>query len=163
MPPMPMRVATKLPEPPGGTRLEPGKMASIKNSRRERFAVLLAEGNTAIAAYAAAGYRPDRGAAARMSAKVSKRVEEILALAAARAGVTIESIGAQLDEAYDLAKQRGQPNAMVSSALGKARVYGLLNEHGSVTTNVMVNNIAIRAIVRVIIDPAAKPQLIDHK
>lgn len=59
-------------------------MPVLKNQRHERFCQEVAKGSTAIDAYKAAGYKPDRGAATRLSAKVSHRVSEILIAAGNR-------------------------------------------------------------------------------
>lgn len=54
-------------------------MPVLKNARHEKFAQALASGKTADASYKLAGYKPDRGAATRLSAKVSikDRVREL--------------------------------------------------------------------------------------
>ncbi len=54
-------------------------MPVLSNPKHERFAQERAKGATADAAYQKAGYKPDRGAASRMSAKVSiqARIEEL--------------------------------------------------------------------------------------
>jgi len=73
-------------------------MGELQNPRHERFAQELAAGNTADAAYEAAGYRKHRGNAARLSAneRVKDRVREIQAVDAERAAVTVQSL---IDEA----------------------------------------------------------------
>ena len=63
-------------------------MPVLANSRHERFARLLASGKTATAAYVEAGYKPDDGAASRLSGKVKIRVAELLAFAGERVEVT---------------------------------------------------------------------------
>lgn len=52
---------------------------SLKNTKHELFALNLAKGMTADAAYEAAGYKPSRAAASRLSTKVNirERVEEL--------------------------------------------------------------------------------------
>ena len=54
-------------------------MPVLKNARHERFAQALAQGKSAIEAYATAGFKPNRSHASRLVAKgnVRKRVEEI--------------------------------------------------------------------------------------
>ena len=73
-------------------------MAVLPNPRHERFAQEIAKGKSAEAAYAAAGYKRDRGAASRLSAKVNiqARVAELLERGAAKAEVTVEKIVAEL-------------------------------------------------------------------
>jgi len=55
-------------------------MPVLKNARHERFAVALAAGKAQGAAYAEAGYKPDDGAASRLSGnvKIQERVAELL-------------------------------------------------------------------------------------
>lgn len=45
-----------------------------------------------------------------------------------RANVSIETIADELNAAYALARDIGQPAAMVSASLGKAKLYGLIVE-----------------------------------
>lgn len=73
-------------------------MPVLDNAKHELFAQELAKGRTATEAYAAAGYRGDRTAASRLSTNVNiqARVREILDAAAARTGVTVEAILAEL-------------------------------------------------------------------
>src|SRR6187549_1328244 len=61
-------------------------MAALKNARHERFAQLVAGGQTADAAYAEAGYQPNRHNAAALAREqhISTRVAEILDRAATR-------------------------------------------------------------------------------
>lgn len=65
-------------------------MATLGNARHERFAQNLAKGMTADEAYAEAGFRENRGNAARLKANesVAARVEELLAAAADKAAIT---------------------------------------------------------------------------
>lgn len=66
----------------------------LKNARHERFAQELAKGKSKFAAYEKAGYKPDRGAAVRLSANVSiaKRIAELKAGAAKRTEITVAGI-----------------------------------------------------------------------
>jgi phage terminase small subunit len=70
----------------------------LKNARHERFAQALAKGETADAAYAMAGFSPNRGNATRLNANESvvARVAEILGKAADKAGVTQEMVMREL-------------------------------------------------------------------
>lgn len=70
----------------------------LKNARHERFAQELAKGKSQVDAYAAAGYKPDRGAATRLSAKVSvaERARELKARAAERTVITVENLTERL-------------------------------------------------------------------
>jgi len=102
----------------------------LKNARQERFAQELAKGRSQVDAYQAAGYKPDRGAATRLSANVSvaARVEELKGRAADKAAITVADIARQLDDDRAFAKACNSPAAMVSATLGKAKVLGLIKE-----------------------------------
>jgi len=73
-------------------------MASLKNKRWEIFAQQVAKGSTAGDAYAKAGYKPNPKNADRLKKTevVSLRIEELSAIGAQKAGVTIERIMAEL-------------------------------------------------------------------
>lgn len=73
-------------------------MPALENPRHERFAQALAKGETADAAYVAAGYEENRGNAARLKANesIERRVAEILDRAATRAEITVASISERL-------------------------------------------------------------------
>jgi phage terminase small subunit len=88
-------------------------MPALANSRHEAFAQALARGLSIAAAYAEAGYKPNRGNAhtlLKQNKCISKRVEEIqaeqlaihqqaAAEAAADAKVTLESLIAEAEAA----------------------------------------------------------------
>lgn len=103
-------------------------MPALANPKHERFAQELAKGATQDAAYTLAGYKADRGAASRLSAKVNikTRVAELQERAAIKVETTVEDIARQLDEDRALAISLGQPSAAVSATLGKAKVLGLI-------------------------------------
>lgn len=73
-------------------------MPILSNSKHERFAQELAKGSSASAAYVEAGYAKSDSNASRLSGneKVWSRVDELLGEGAAKAGVTIERIVAEL-------------------------------------------------------------------
>lgn len=70
----------------------------LSNARHERYAQELAKGKSQLDAYEAAGYKPDRGAATRLSANVSvsARVAELKEKSAERTIVTVEGITQRL-------------------------------------------------------------------
>jgi phage terminase small subunit len=111
--------------------LRPGSMGELTNPRYERFAQELAAGNTANAAYEAAGYQKHRGNAARLSANesIKNRVREIQAVGAEYAAVTVQSL---IDEAEQARiKAMESPNgaaAAVSAITAKAKLAGLWQE-----------------------------------
>lgn len=102
----------------------------LKNARHERFAQELAKGRSQLKSYTLAGYKPDDGAAARLSGnvRVQERVAELKSRAAEKAIVTVADIAKQLDQDRAFAKKCAAPAAMVSATLGKAKVLGLIVE-----------------------------------
>jgi phage terminase small subunit len=99
---------------------------ALPNPRHEKFAQGLAEGKSAINAYELAGYKPDRGAASRLSANVSirTRVARLQERGAERAAVTLQSL---IDEAAQIqakALADGQYSAAVAALTAKAKLSG---------------------------------------
>jgi hypothetical protein len=118
-------------------------MPALANSRHEAFAQALARGLSTAAAYAEAGYKPNRGNAhtlLKQNECISKRVEEIqaeqlaihqqaTAQAAANAQVTIESLIAEVDAARIKAmSEKGGAAAAVSALIAKAKLAGMWRE-----------------------------------
>ena len=114
-------------------------MGPLQNSRHERFAQSLVAGMSKQAAYFSAGYKPDRGAASRLSANVSilARVEELQESAAEEAQITVQSLTIELECARKFALEKGQISAAVSASLAKARINGFLgsNPSGAIGTS----------------------------
>jgi len=75
-------------------------MPTLPNQRHEAFAQALAGGTSASEAYRRAGYRPDRAAASRLSAKVyiKTRVSELQGITAERVVVDRQWVLARLIE-----------------------------------------------------------------
>ena len=73
-------------------------MPILSNPKHERFALEIAQGKSASAAYVAAGYSKNDSNACRLNGneKVRARVEELMQAGAEKAGVTIERIVAEL-------------------------------------------------------------------
>jgi phage terminase small subunit len=73
-------------------------MPVLDNARHERFAQELAKGASQVAAYEAAGYKPNESHASRLVAngKIADRVSEILAAGAERAEITREMVVREL-------------------------------------------------------------------
>jgi len=73
-------------------------MPVLKNPRHELFAQELATGKTADDAYASAGFKPNRGNAARLNANesIQKRVAEILERGAAKAETSVAHVLSEL-------------------------------------------------------------------
>jgi phage terminase small subunit len=80
-------------------------MPVLRNARHERFAQELASGKSSVAAYVAAGFKPNRGNAVTLKNKpiISKRVAEILA-------------------ARETSEQKALQRAIERSAITKERV-----------------------------------------
>lgn len=102
----------------------------LKDSRREAFARLLAEGQSVVDAHEKAGFKRHRQNAYRLvkNPDVAARVQWLKEQAAIRTGNTIEDITDQLDEAYKLAFGKLNPSAMVAASMGKAKLLGLIIE-----------------------------------
>lgn len=69
-------------------------MPVLKNQRHERFAQLVAQGNSQIEAYKKAGYKDDRAGASRLTAKdnIQTRINELLLAASQRVTVSIADV-----------------------------------------------------------------------
>lgn len=102
----------------------------LKNTRHERFAQERSKGKSVDAAYVAAGFKPNRGNAARLNANesIAARLAELQEKVAEKAVITAADIVRQLDEDREFAKQCKSPSAAVSASLGKAKVLGLIKE-----------------------------------
>jgi len=123
-------------------------MPVLKNSRHEKFAQELAKGKTAIDAYGEAGYKPDRGAATRLSANVSirDRVAELQSKTAKKVEITVDSLAAELEEARSLALAEKQTSAAVSATMGKAKLFGLGSENRKITGTIQVVQITAKQL-----------------
>jgi hypothetical protein len=100
----------------------------LKNHKHELFAQSLAKGETATKAYEIAGFKPSRKNASRLRAKedIAGRVGEIQSVAAQSAEITLAGVLRELDQAIEIARTKGQANAMVSAASLRSRLGGLL-------------------------------------
>ena len=109
-------------------------MPVLPNQRHEKFAQLLAEGKSAAEAYVLAGYRANRHNAARLKSfePVRQRLLEIQTAGANRAEITLAGVLSELDQAIEIAKAKGQPNALVNAAQLRAKLGGLLVEKAQV-------------------------------
>lgn len=103
-------------------------MPILKNERHELFAQQLAQGKSATEAYEIAGFKPSRKNASRLRAKedIAGRVGEIQSVAAQSAEITLAGVLRELDQAIEIARTKGQANAMVSAASLRSRLGGLL-------------------------------------
>ena len=101
-------------------------MNPLRNSKHERFAQELAEGNSISEAYKVAGYKPNRSHASRLVAKgnIKGRVAELQDAAAAETQVTVESL---INEAADIqrrATKARQYSAAIAALIAKAKLAG---------------------------------------
>ena len=117
-------------------------MAAIDNRKHELFAQALAKGMTQVEAYQDAGYKPDVGAACRLSknVKVVDRVAELQERMAVRIEVTVEDIMRDLEEDRRLAHENGQAGAAVSATMGKAKLFGLITDKLKADVNVTLES-----------------------
>jgi hypothetical protein len=101
-------------------------MPILQNPRHETFAQELAMRKTADEAYETAGYRPDRGNAARLTANdsIRARIAELQAAGAEKAALTVESLIAETEDARVLAMVLKQPGAAISAIIAKAKLAG---------------------------------------
>jgi phage terminase small subunit len=117
-------------------------MPILSNPRHEKFAQGLAQGKPAIIAYEQAGYKPDRGAASRLSAKVSiqARVAELQGKSAERAIVTLEGLIQEAGELQVAGLKLNQISAAVAALTAKAKLAGLwVDKQESTNTNYVVS------------------------
>jgi phage terminase small subunit len=117
-------------------------MPIISNPRHEKFAQVLAEGKPAINAYEMAGYKPDRGAASRLSANVSiqARVAELQGKAAESAIVTLEGLIQEAAELQVAGLKLNQISAAVAALTAKAKLAGFwVDKAESTNTNYVVS------------------------
>ena len=137
-------------------------LSALANARHERFAQGLAKGLTGDEAYAAAGYRPNQNNASRLKGKESirSRVAFLQGEAAERNAVTVDDIVRQLDEARDLARERGNAAAMVSATMGKAKVLGLIVDKQVIGLKRIedMNEHELRALLGIVDDGDARQQ-----
>jgi phage terminase small subunit len=117
-------------------------MPILSNPRHEKFAQGLAEGKPAINAYELAGYKPDRGAASRLSANVSiqARVAELQGKAAESAIVTLEGLIQEAGELQVAGLKLNQISAAVAALTAKAKLAGFwVDKAESTNTNYVVS------------------------
>lgn len=108
-------------------------MGLLKNPKHERFAQELAKGKSQLEAYRTAGYKPDDGAAARLSGdvRIRERVAELLERAAVRAEISIASITSRLISIAERAEEiEGASGLAVSRAalMDAAKLNGLIKD-----------------------------------
>jgi phage terminase small subunit len=139
-------------------------MPVLANHKHELFAQALAKGESASAAYIAAGYARNDGNSIRLKGneKVAARVAELLEGAAAIAEVTVADIVDMLRADRELAHKCEQSGAAVSASLGIAKVTGNITDKIASTVAVTVDYAAeAKAEIQDIFGPT--PHLIEAK
>jgi phage terminase small subunit len=103
-------------------------MSILENPKWELFAQALAKGETGDQAYVTAGYKENRGNAARLKAKqnVLNRVAEILEKAAVRTEITVQSLTDMYLDDRRLARALGQIGVSKGAADSIAKLHGLM-------------------------------------
>lgn len=106
----------------------------LRNARHEKFCQELAQGTSAAEAYVCAGFRPSRQNAGRLRTRedVAGRIHEIQQAAAQSAEITLAGVLRELDQAIEIARAKGQPNALVNAAALRAKLGGLMIERQQV-------------------------------
>ena len=103
-------------------------MPPLNSARHERFVQGLLEGKSAFQAYQNAGFKEDRGNAARLHAdpKIQVRLAELQAEVAKDNKLTVQSLIEELEAARQQASNLKQLSAAVRAIEAKAKVSGLL-------------------------------------
>lgn len=113
-------------------------MPALENHKHELFAQGLAKGKTQIEAYKEAGYKPDDGAAARLSGKVriKERVAELQERAAVRTEITVANITERLlkiAEKGETSTEAPLLSVARASLMDAAKLNGLVIDKGQLS------------------------------
>jgi hypothetical protein len=105
-------------------------MPALSNHKHELFAQALVSGQSASAAYVAAGYAANDGNAARLNGndRVRERVAELQQAGEAKALLTLEQHMNELKVLRDLAKANNQISSAVSAEVKRGELMGYYNE-----------------------------------
>lgn len=105
-------------------------MATLANHKHELFAQALAKGETADAAYIAAGYKENRHNASRLKTNehILARVSELQERVAIRVELSVKDIVTMLQEDRALARSEKQSSAAVAASMGMAKLCGHLKD-----------------------------------
>lgn len=124
-------------------------MTALPNHRHEHFAQNLASGMTADAAYIDAGYKANRGNAARMNAdeSIRDRVAQLQAAGAKRVEVTVESLLAEAEEIRALASAAGQFSAALAAVKEKGVLAGVRVEKRETTQKDELSDADLAALI----------------
>jgi hypothetical protein len=139
-------------------------MPSLANHKHELFAQGLAKGETADAAYVAAGYKENRHNASRLKTNetIINRVAELQERAAIRVELTALDIVEMLEKDRKFARKCKQSGSAVAATLGMAKVLGFLKdkiEHSGPDGGPIDHRVSARAEIEDIFGPT--PHLIE--
>lgn len=136
-------------------------MAALKNTRHERFAQELAKGETADAAYELAGFKANRGNAARLKANESivARVAEIQSRAAERTEITVAGI---TDRLLKIAEKGEQSKAAPMLAVARAALMDAAKLNGLVVDKGENTNVAAVTVTYVTAASGPAPEPTDE-
>jgi phage terminase small subunit len=106
-------------------------MPPLENPRHERFAQELAKGKTQEEAHESAGYKPDRGNAARLANddSIVQRVAQIQERGAIRAEITVATLTERLMRIADQGEHFGSESGLQvsrASLMDAAKLNGLV-------------------------------------
>jgi hypothetical protein len=106
--------------------IDGARVPILSNQRQERFSQGLAKGKTADRAYVDAGFKPNRGNAARLKANESirRRVAELQAVAVKKTAVTLQSLIEEAEEVRVAALKAGNHSAVVAAIKEKGILSG---------------------------------------
>jgi len=139
-------------------------MPILANPKHEAFAQARVQGKTADESYIAAGYKPHRGNAHRLSTNESMvaRVKELQSASVERTLVTVESLTQELEDIRVAAKSSGQNAAAVSAVMGKAKLHGLLVDKLEADITHHLTNLSDEELEREIVITLSEPQQTAH-
>jgi len=108
-------------------------MPILKNQRHEKFAQLVADGESATSAYGKSGYKPNRQMASRLMAKddVRGRIEEIKEASAERAEITRASVLDLIQDIIEEARDANQYGPAMTGAVKLGVDIGMFEQRTS--------------------------------
>lgn len=109
-------------------------MATLDNARHERFCQARIQGKSIDESYVLAGFKANRGNAARLNANevVLARLRELQAETATAAVVTATELSDQLEAIRVAAVAANQLGAAAQAVMGRAKLHGLIIDKAEV-------------------------------
>lgn len=119
-------------------------MPALENQRHEAFCRNIVKGMTIDEAYKKAGFKANRGNAARLNAdeRVKRRISEMRRSLHLKIEITLETQTAKLERAYEVAEEAKQSAAMTHAAMAQAKLHGLLVDRVEVENTHRFANLA---------------------